>query len=485
MKRIPLSSYPELVKDFKPHLNDGIHLDSIGKTDLRYLVWECHKCGHHWEAKVRNRVKGQQPCPPCSEIIPDEESLARKCPEVAEVWAPTLNKKLSPKEVRANDFVTLYDWTCGKPGHIYKSTIGDKVRSFTRFGSLACSVCLNRVLVQEVNDLASQRPELAREWHDTKNAPRANEVTLGDTRKVWWTCPLGHDFQMKIQKRGQYGQGCNVCAGRVILEGFNDFASHRPLESAEWNHELNDKAPNQVALWSNEIAHWVCSKGHSWEAKISKRAAGHGCHTCKNRRVEPGFNDLATRFPLLAKEFDSNKNGVSPKYVLANDSTNRYWWLCAEGHQWRQLPMIRQNRGCGDCAPVGFRPNRPAKLYFIENQELRARKIGITNIEAREKRLTKFSANGWDIIFTLDYIVGHNILALEKSVLRWIRNDLGLPQFLGPEDLSQTAGWTETFSIEEASNSQVVAKIKDLWRQSLEEDSVPIPTNASRTKVVF
>lgn len=486
MRRIPLSSYPELVKDFKPHLNDGVQAESIGKSDLRDLVWECHKCGHRWEAKVRNRVKGQQPCPPCSEIIPDDESLAKKCPEVAEVWAPSLNKNLSPKEVRANDFVTLYDWTCGKPGHVYKSTTGEKVRSFKRFGSLACSVCLNRVLVQGVNDLASQRPILAKEWHRAKNASlKPTQVTFGDMRKVWWICPLGHEFKMKIQNRGKLGQGCNVCAGKVILEGFNDFGSHRPLESAEWNHKLNDKAPSQVALWSNKFAHWVCSEGHPWEARISKRAAGHGCHTCKNRRVEPGFNDLATRFPLLAKEFDSAKNGVSPRNVLANDSTNKYWWLCSEEHEWRQLPIIRQSAGCGDCAPVGFRPNRPAKLYFIENQDLRARKIGITNIEAREKRLTKFSANGWDIIFTLEYIVGHNILWLEKSALKWIRNDLGLPQFLGPEDMSQTGGWTETFSSEEVTNSQIVSKIKDLWRQNLEEDHAPIPTNTSKTKGVL
>lgn len=211
-------------------------------------------------------------------------------------------------------------------------------------------------------------------------------------------------------------------------------------------------------------------------------AAGHGCHTCKNRRVEPGFNDLATRFPLLAKEFDSAKNGISPENVLANDSTNRFWWLCSEKHPWRQLPIVRQSRGCRDCAPVGFRPNRPAKIYFIENHDLNARKIGVTNIEAKEKRLTKFIANGWDIVFTLDYIVGHNILELEKNALKWIRKDLGLPQYLGPEEMSQTAGWTETFSMDEVTNKQVVDKLKGLWQLILEEDQIPKPFNTLRTK---
>lgn len=409
-------------------------------------------------------MKGQEPCQQCSTGIAHEASLAGTCPEVAELWAPSLNGNLVPDQVRANDYVTKYDWTCGKPGHVCKSTIGDKVRSFNRFGSLACAVCLNRVLVPQVNDLESQRALIAAEWDNSKNKPlKPAEVTFGDLRKVWWICPLGHQFQMKIQSRGMQGQGCNVCAGKVILKGFNDFASQRPVETTEWDFDLNEKLPCQVSLWSNTDAHWKCSAGHPWKAKISKRAAGHGCHTCKNRRVEPGFNDLATRFPLLAKEFDSVKSGISPENVLANDSTNKFWWLCSEQHPWRLFAIVRQSRGCRDCAPGGFRPNRPAKLYFIENSELNARKIGITNIETNEKRLTKFVANGWDIVFTIDYILGHSILQLEKRALRWIRKDLGKQQFLGPEEMSQTAGWTETFSMEVATNEQVVAKLKNLW----------------------
>lgn len=477
MKRIPLSGYPDLVKDYKPSLNKGLSAESIGKSDTRDLWWECHVCDKPWQAKVQNRVKGQQRCPKCSSVIPYEESLAGSCRPLAKLWSQDLNDGLGPEAVRANDFVTNFTWACGKPGHVYKSTIGDKVRSFERFGSLACSVCLNRVLVEGVNDLASQRALIAEEWHELANAPlKPSEVTFGNIKKVWWICPLGHEFQMKIQNRAQHGQGCNVCAGKVILDGFNDFASHRPLEALEWNHELNEKSPNQVALWSNHFAHWQCAEGHPWEARISKRADGHGCHTCKNRRVETGFNDLATRFPLLAMEFDTAKNAVSPENVLANDSTHKFWWLCSEGHQWRQLPIVRQGRGCGDCAPVGFRPNRPAKLYFIENKTLRARKIGITNIEAREKRLTKFSAQGWDIVFTLEHIVGHNIVLLEKTALRWVRTEIGLPQFLGPEEMSQTGGWTETFSQEGVSSEVVVEQLKRFWHQILENDFVPMST---------
>ncbi len=465
MRMVPLTELPELLREYRPDLNGGLNAELIGKTDRRQLNWECSSCSTIWKARLNNRVKGQEPCPNCSSKFAPEESLAYLYPDLAKIWEPSINEGLTAFEVRARDWKKEFNWTCGKPNHIYVSTVGEKVRSFERFGSLSCPVCLNRTLIGGVNDLESQFPELSRQWDFEKNGSLTpDKVTFGSDQLVWWKCNLAHSWSAKVGKRAQDGYGCPACSGRQIVPGFNDFATLRPDAALEWDFEKNDFAPSEVTLWSSRTAHWKCiPHGHEWSAKVSKRSAGHGCHICKNRTVHKGFNDLETRFPLLALEFDIEKNGITPDQVMANDSTNRFWWRCSEGHLWQQLCIVRQNRGCGDCTPLGFKPSLPSKLYFIHNPALAARKIGITNIEAKEVRVSKFVSQGWRLIHTVEYITGHEILALEKQALSWLRKTCELPQFLGPEEMSQTGGWTETFSEDGPSNGEVVSQIKTFW----------------------
>ena len=67
------------------------------------------------------------------------------------------------------------------------------------------------------NDLASQRPDLAAQWHPTLNGSlTAEQVTAGSHRKIWWQCPEGHVWKAVIYSRaGPQKTGCPVCAGTV------------------------------------------------------------------------------------------------------------------------------------------------------------------------------------------------------------------------------------------------------------------------------
>ena len=63
--------------------------------------------------------------------------------------------------------------------------------------------------------LSITHPQLAAEWHPTKNGElRAENVTAGSSKKVWWRCVRGHEWQATIAHRTD-GQGCRKCSGRV------------------------------------------------------------------------------------------------------------------------------------------------------------------------------------------------------------------------------------------------------------------------------
>lgn len=64
------------------------------------------------------------------------------------------------------------------------------------------------------NDLETVHPELAAEWHPTRNgAIMPSQVLPGYDTRVWWTCAEGHEWEAVVSKRNA-GRGCPICARR-------------------------------------------------------------------------------------------------------------------------------------------------------------------------------------------------------------------------------------------------------------------------------
>ena len=65
----------------------------------------------------------------------------------------------------------------------------------------------------EDNSLSQVRPDIAKQWHPDKNTPLTpNDVVAGGSKKVWWICTHGHEWQAAIKYRVHNGTGCPKCA---------------------------------------------------------------------------------------------------------------------------------------------------------------------------------------------------------------------------------------------------------------------------------
>lgn len=100
---------------------------------------------------------------------------------------------------------------------------------------------------------------------------------------------------------------------------------------------------------------WQCENGHSWPATVSNRLRGSVCGYCTGRRLLKGYNDLQTKYPLVALQWDYEHNKKGPDEYLAhsNETVN---WKCDNGHCW---PAKINNRTSGEteCPMcVGSRP---------------------------------------------------------------------------------------------------------------------------------
>ena len=311
------------------------------------IWWRCDK-GHSWQASIYSRTSGSG-CPYCGgKKVGQGNDLASLYPELAAQWDARKNAPRKPSEFSAGSH-TLAWWLCEK-GHSWRAQIKSRV------SGCGCPVCMGRLVVAGANSLADVAPELSRQWDMDKNAPLTpRQVTAGTTRKVWWNCARGHSWKASVASRVSQKIGCPVCGGKTVMKGFNDLETLYPALAAEWDPEKNaGLTPDQVTVASNRKVWWRCPLGHSYVSIIGSRSLrGYGCPYCAGRRVLAGFNDLASRNPMVAAQWHPTLNGSLTPEMVTVGSHRKVWWQCPNGHVWQAAIQSRTGKrpcGCPACA---------------------------------------------------------------------------------------------------------------------------------------
>ena len=170
------------------------------------------------------------------------------------------------KEVDLNSITLGMDkkiwWICNK-GHEWDDSPGHRLMG------RKCPICSNYRVLKGYNDLATTNPELAKEWNYEKNYPLTpDQVVAGSSKKVWWICKNGHEWEAAISSRSK-GHGCPYCNNLKPLAGYNDLATVNPQLAKEWNYERNgDLKPSNVLPGSQKMVWWKCQNGHEWKKMV-------------------------------------------------------------------------------------------------------------------------------------------------------------------------------------------------------------------------
>jgi len=198
--------------------------------------------------------------------------------------------------------------------------------------------------------LAQLFPLVAAQWHPTRNGDLTpGQVHAGTDAKAWWRCEQGHEWEAPVSRRTRQGSGCPVCTGRTVLAGFNDLTTASPDTAKQWHPTRNgDLTPDRVTAGSGKKVWWRCELGHEWEATISSRTSGgNGCPVHAGQRLLTGYNDLATTFPAVAKQWHPTRNAdLTPDRVLVGTDA-KAWWRCELGHVWKAAVRSRTSKGYG------------------------------------------------------------------------------------------------------------------------------------------
>lgn len=267
-------------------------------------------------------------------------------PELLREWHPAKNAPLTPEGITYGSKRSVW-WKC-KKGHEWQTAV------YTRAAGSGCPYCAGKRAWPGENDLASQRPDLATQWHPTKNnGVTPADIPLGSHHMAWWVCEKGHEWKAIVKSRAIGGTGCPVCANRALLPGINDLATTHPELARQWHPAKNGSlTPHDVMAGTRRKVWWRCDRGHEWQAAVSSRAVGTGCPVCAGKTAIPGENDLASLFPAIAAQWHPTRNGGLTPEKLTPYSNKKAWWLCPLGHEYTAAVAARitDRSGCPYCA---------------------------------------------------------------------------------------------------------------------------------------
>jgi hypothetical protein len=297
--------------------------DVTGKSNKKFWF----KCDagpdHEWESTLGNRMFNGQGCPCCSgRKLSVTNSLATVAPEVAAQWHATKNGDTTPADVVAGSD-KKYWFTCDAgPDHEWESALGDRVS-----GGQGCPCCAGKK-VSVTNSLATVAPEVAAQWHATKNGDTTPaDVVANTNKKYWFTCDVGpdHEWEATLTSRVSLGRGCPCCSVPAQkLSVTNSLATVAPEVAAQWHATKNgDTTPADVTANANKKYWFKCDAGpdHEWEAMLGNRVnGGQGCACCAGKKVSV-TNSLASLKPVAAAMWDHEANSpLTPSCVVAGST---------------------------------------------------------------------------------------------------------------------------------------------------------------------
>lgn len=197
---------------------------------------------------------------------------------------------------------------------------------------------------------------------------------------------------------------------RKVILGVNDLATTNPELLEEWDYDKNSDTVFITAhCGSNKKAWWKCKTcGHSWQAAISNRTRLRtGCPVCAGRAVGKGINDLETLYPEIAKELNTEKNGIKACDITAHNN-RKVWWKCIHcNFEWEASVKSRTkyNNRCPACKLMKQKskyeePFRISQTLLSKKENELNKKAKELNrvedilnmIEEREKELSKREA---------------------------------------------------------------------------------------------
>lgn len=185
--------HPEVASQWHPVRNGDQAPTAFRWASNARAWWLCPTCGHEWSAIIISRTRGGAGCPKCGRrragvalgAPKPGQSLAERFPDLAAQWHPRRNGDVTPAVVAGKSGKRAW-WLCPTCGNEWEAQIG------SRADGSGCKACATRQIAvthgkpAPRQSLAETDPELARQWHPTRNDDLSPADVTGNSGKNAW-----------------------------------------------------------------------------------------------------------------------------------------------------------------------------------------------------------------------------------------------------------------------------------------------------------
>lgn len=189
--------------------------DEISYSSPKEVNWKCPVCKIEWKQSPNKMMhRKEKDCAYCTHKKPSYfYNLKTEYLLLAEEWDYDKNQK-SPTEYLPKSKESVH-WKC-KNGHMWKSRIGDRVRTIQNSKNNSRPICpyCNHERASNVYNLVTEYPDIARQWNYVKNGSlKPIDCHPKGNQRVWWTCDYNskHIWKDRIANRTLLHRGCKFC----------------------------------------------------------------------------------------------------------------------------------------------------------------------------------------------------------------------------------------------------------------------------------
>jgi DNA-directed RNA polymerase subunit RPC12/RpoP len=225
-------------------------------------------------------------------------------------WNWEKNKGLSPNNFSIGSDKKIW-WKC-KNNHEWEAKI------YSRKDGNGCPYCTGRFLCKE-NSLQAKNYDISLEWNYKKNGGLTpDNVIYGSSKKVWWECRNGHEWEAIIYSRSKKnGNGCPYCCPNPKPNKDNCLALKNKELAKRWNLIKNgDLTPDKITAHSGRKVWWKCKDGHEWKSKVCDMEYSNGCPICSKVELKDGtvWDSFTEAYMYLYYKKQNKKFDIHGKY---------------------------------------------------------------------------------------------------------------------------------------------------------------------------
>lgn len=354
-------AFPEYIKYYSP--NNTIPIEELVKCDNRPTLWICEN-GHEQPKTCETIAYDGFLCRKCYEesIMENTQHLTDVYPQIRNIWDYDKNEK-TPDIIPLSSRDTFY-FKCSL-GHEYPNEIRAVLNN-----DCVCLVCTNKKVVAGYNDFKSRYPDLVENL--SPELQKVADRILGvENKYLDWICSVcGGEYSDAVGNMLNGINNCPYCANKKVLEGYNDLASIHPELMEKLTPQLRGVA-NKIICKDDKYLTWICPTCHGeYSDSIGNILNGiDNCPYCNNKKVLPGFNDLATRHPDLVDEAYFVGNYIIGADLSKNkdDSNKLAYWICQDCEHIYPMKIvdrvIKQERGHNPCPRCNYTSKKKVFVF--------------------------------------------------------------------------------------------------------------------------